>query len=70
MIEYILVVAFFTGPLIGTTGVSVSGIPVSFTSSEECEQAGEKIKEKFGGNAKFANFVCLKHSKSPTATSS
>ncbi|HSM97711.1 MAG TPA: SHOCT domain-containing protein [Gallionella sp.] len=63
MVEYILVVAFFTGPLAGTNGVSISSLPVSFASAEECEQAGATIKEKFGDNAKYASFICLKHTK-------
>jgi len=66
MTEYLLVIAFYAGSMLNAaSGVSVSTVPVPFVSEGECDAAGSKIKSAFEDKAKWAGFLCLKHTSLP-----
>jgi len=60
MTEFLLIVAFFTGPALNAAyGVSVSQIG-PFASEQECQAAGAQVQAAFSDSAKSSRFVCLK----------
>ncbi len=69
MIDYVLVIGFYAGLFAqAAQGVSVSSLPVTFTTEAECALAGNKIKAAFEDKAKWAGFICIQHTVPVAAT--
>jgi hypothetical protein len=56
---WILVIYIYAGALANGDSVAIASIP-SFSTKQECIQAGEDAKELVKGSTKVYRFVCLK----------
>ena len=62
MVSWILVLFVYAGPLAKGDSNSLTTVP-GFTSSGECEEAGQFARKLAKGTIKEVSFVCLKQTK-------